>query len=290
MIATKPNVTMEDYRAASDIAWCPGCGNFGILRAMRTALTDLQLEPQQVLMVSGIGQAGKFPHYTRCNVLNELHGRPIPAATGAKLANPELTVIAVSGDGDAYGEGGNHFVHAMNRNARLLYMVHVNQVYALTKGQASPSTDLGFTTRMNPQGAWVALRTMALAVACDCSLVMRGFAGDVEHLAELIKIGVRHSGFALLEVLQPCVTFNKKNTYEWYKQRVYKLDEAGYDPTDRTTAFNKALEWGARIPIGVIYRHERPLFEEYMGVLGKPPLVKEDIDPTKFEKLMDSFV
>ncbi len=283
-------VTMEDYAAASTIAWCPSCGNFGILRAVRKALVSLQIEPYQVLMVSGIGQAGKFPHYIRCHVLNELHGRPIPAATAAKIVNPELTVIAISGDGDAYGEGGNHFIHSMNRNVDITYLVHNNQVYALTKGQACPTTDLGYTTRMNPQGAWVSLRPLALAVACDCSFVARGFAGEVDHLAKLIEMGIKHRGFALIEVLQPCITWNNKNTFQWYKQRVYKLEgEVGYDPGDRTAAFNKALEWGDRIPIGVIYQKERPLFEEYIGVSAATPLVRQKIDPLQFRDLMNEF-
>jgi 2-oxoglutarate ferredoxin oxidoreductase subunit beta len=283
-------VTTEDYAAASTIVWCPGCGNFGILRAVRKALVSLQIEPYQVLMVSGIGQAGKFPHYTRCHVLNELHGRPIPAATAAKIVNPELTVIAISGDGDAYGEGGNHFIHSMNRNVDITYLVHNNQVYALTKGQACPTTDLGYTTRMNPQGAWVSLRPLALAVACDCSFVARGFAGEVDHLAKLIEMGIKHRGFALIEVLQPCIIWNNKNTFQWYKQRVYKLEgEVGYDPSDRTAAFNKALEWGDRIPIGVIYQKERPLFEEYIGVSAATPLVRQKIDPLQFRDLMNEF-
>jgi 2-oxoglutarate ferredoxin oxidoreductase subunit beta len=287
-MATK--VTLEDYAAASEIAWCPGCGNFGILRAVRKALVSLQIEPYRVLMVSGIGQAGKFPHYTRCHVLNELHGRPIPAATAAKIVNPELTVIAISGDGDAYGEGGNHFIHSMNRNVDITYLVHNNQVYALTKGQACPTTDLGYTTKMNPQGAWVSLKPLALAVACDCSFVARGFAGEVDHLAKLVEMGIKHRGFALIEILQPCVTFNNKNTFQWYKQRVYKLeDEVGYDPGDRAAAFNKALEWGDRIPIGVIYQKERPLFEEYIGVSAAAPLVKQEIDPLQFSDLMNEF-
>ena len=280
-------VTIEDYAAATESAWCPGCGNFGILRALKKALVDLQLAPYQVLMVSGIGQAGKLPHYTRCHVLNELHGRPVPAATAAKIANPELTVIAVSGDGDAYGEGGNHFVHAMNRNVDMTYLVHNNQVYALTKGQAAPTTDLGYTTRMNPEGAWVALRPLALAVAADCSFVGRGFAGQPDHLAGLIAAGIKHPGFALIEILQPCVTWNHKNTFKWYSDRVYNIEETGHDPANRAAAFNKALEWGDRIPIGVIYKHERALFEDYIGVSGRTPLASQRIDPRQFQPLVD---
>ena len=290
MVTTPVKVTIEDYAAASAITWCPGCGNFGILRAMRQALVTLQLAPHQVLMVSGIGQAGKFPHYTRCHVLNELHGRPIPAAIAAKIVNPELTVIAISGDGDGYGEGGNHFINAVNRNVDMTYMVHNNQVYGLTKGQASPTSDLGFTTKLNPDGAWVPLRPLAMAVALDGSFVARGFAGDPEHLAKLIQQGIQHKGFALIEVLQPCPSFNRRNTFQWYTQRVYKLEEeTGYDPGDRVAALNKALEWGDRIPIGVIYRKERPTFEEYIGVAGKTPLVKQKIDPLQFAELINEF-
>ena len=280
-------VTIEDYAAAKESAWCPGCGNFGILRALKQALVDLQLAPYQVLMVSGIGQAGKLPHYTRCHVLNELHGRPVPAASAAKIANPELTVIAISGDGDAYGEGGNHFIHAMNRNVDMTYLVHNNQVYALTKGQAAPTTDLGYTTRMNPQGAWVALRPLALAVAADCSFVGRGFAGQPDHLAGLIAAGIKHRGFALIEILQPCVTWNHQNTFKWYSDRVYKLEETGHDPANRAAAFNKAIEWGDRIPIGVIYRRQRELFEDYIGVSGQAPLVRQKMDPRQFQPLID---
>lgn len=281
-------VKIEDYAATPAIAWCPGCGNFGILRAMKKALVDLQLPPHQVLMVSGIGQAGKLPHYLRCHLLNELHGRPIPAATAAKLVNPGLTVIAVSGDGDAYGEGGNHLVHAMTRNVDLTYMVHHNQVYALTRGQAGPTSDPGYTTRMNAAGAWVSLRPLALAVAGDCSFVARGFAGDGDHLAGLIQAAVSYRGFALVEVLQPCPTFNRHNTFQWYLQRVYKLEEAGsYDPGDRTAAFNKALEWGERIPIGIIYRNPRPVFEDHLGLSAGAPLVRDGIDPSRLEPLLD---
>ena len=282
-------VTLEDYAPASATTWCPGCGNFGILRAVRKALVDLQLEPNQVLMVSGIGQAGKFPHYTKCNVLNELHGRPIPAATAAKLVNPELTVIAVSGDGDAYGEGGNHFINAMNRNINITYLVHNNQVYGLTKGQASPTSDLGFTTKLNPEGSWVPLRPLAIALACDCSFIARGYAGDVEHLSRLVQSAIKHEGFSLVEILQPCVSWNHKNTFQWYTERVYKLDDKKYDAGDKTTALNKALEWGDKIPIGILYQKKRPTFEEYTGVIGKTPLVKQKTDPKQFINLLDEF-
>ena len=283
-------VKMTDYVGLTP-AWCPGCGNFGILRAVNQALVELDIEPHRVLMVSGIGQAGKLPHYTRCNVFNSLHGRTLPVAAGAKIANPELIVIAVAGDGDGYGEGGNHFIHAMRRNHDITYLVHDNQVYGLTKGQASPTSDQGFVTKTTPEGAAPPMNPIALAIVAGAGFVGRGFAGDVKHLVSLIQAGITHRGFALIDVLQPCVSFNFKNTFEWYRERVYKLeDETDYDPGDKVAAFNKAQEWGERIPIGVIYRKELPTFEEKLPALSKGPLVKQKLEPRRAERLLDEFL
>ena len=231
-------VTVSDYVGLKP-AWCPGCGNFGILRALNKALVELEIKPPQVLLVSGIGQAGKLPHYSRGNIFNSLHGRPVPPAIGAKIANPELVVIAVSGDGDAYGEGGNHFVHAMRRNHDITYLVHNNQVYGLTKGQTSPTSDLGFVTKTTPYGASPPINPIAIAIVAGATFVARGFAGDIDHLAELIKRGIQHKGFALVDILQPCVSFNHKNTYSWYRERVYQLGE-DYDPSDKLACLGKS--------------------------------------------------
>ena len=283
-------VTITDYAGLTS-TWCPGCGNFGILTAVKKALVELNIEPHQVLMVSGIGQAGKLPHYIRCNVFNSLHGRPVPLAIGAKIANPELIVIAVSGDGDGYGEGGNHFIHAMRRNHDITYLVHNNQVYGLTKGQASPTSDQGFVTKTTPQGAALPINPIALALASGASFIGRSFAGDIEHLAGLIKAGINHKGFALIDILQPCVSFNHKNTYSWYRERVYKLEEeANYDSGNKIAAFNKAQEWGERIPIGVIYQKEMPTFEEQLPALSKGTLVKQRIEPRRVEALLNEFL
>lgn len=282
-------VTVQDYAPPSEITWCPGCGNFGILKALNKALAEMGLEPHQVLFVSGIGQAGKLPHYTRGNVLNELHGRAMPAAVAAKIVNPELTVIVVGGDGDGYGEGANHFINAARRNHDVTYLVHDNQVYGLTKGQASPTSDFGFVTRTTPQGADLPLNPIAMALSCEASFIARSFAGDANHLVEMIQAGVRHKGFALIDILQPCVSFNHKNTWAWYREHVYKLDD-GYDPSDKAAAFLKSQEWEERIPIGVIYRKERQTFEERMPGLRKGALAWRTPDPMAAEKLLNEFM
>jgi len=282
-------VTMKDYGNSIPIAWCPGCGNFAILEALKKALVNIGLEPHRVLFVSGIGQAPKLPHYTHGNVFNGLHGRSLPAATGARLANHELVVIGVDGDGGAYGEGVGHLLAAMRRNINMLYMVHNNQVYGLTKGQASPTSDLGFVTKTTPLGASQPLNPLALALASDVSFLARGFAGDIEHLVRLLTMGIEHHGFALIDILQPCVSFNRRNTFQWYRERVYKLEDEKYDPADKMAALSKAQEWGDRIPIGLIYRNERPVFEEQFPALQKISLVKQKIDPSQFEVLLDEF-
>lgn len=280
--------TLEDYKGRVP-AWCPGCGNFSILKAFNEAMVELSIEPHEFLIVSGIGQAGKFPHYTKCNTFNGLHGRTLPVATGVKLANHKLKVFAVAGDGDCYGEGGNHLVHAIRRNLDIKLFVHDNQIYGLTKGQASPTTMKGIVTKTQPFGVFSEqFNSITLAVALNCSFVARGFAGDIDHLKTLIKEAVNHKGFSLIDILQPCVSFNKINTFDWYKQRVYKLDES-YNPTDREVAFKKSLEWSDRIPLGVIYKTERPIFEEQFPVIKDFVLVKQKFNLNISEILQEFY-
>jgi len=281
--------TVRDYTGLTP-AWCPGCGNFGILSAVRRALVDLNLEPWQVLLVSDIGQAGKLPHYVRGNVFNSLHGRAVPPALGAKIANPDLKVLVFAGDGGAYGEGLNHFVHAVRRNHDVTYLVHDNQVYALTKGQTSPTSDPGFVTKTTPEGAPPAINPLVLALAAGASFVARGFAGDIDHLAGLIKAGIQHRGFSLIDILQPCVSFNHKNTFQWYRERVFKLDESNHNPADRNAAFIRAQEWEDKIPIGIIYREERPAYEDGLPALRNGALVDQPIEPQRVEKLFAEFL
>ena len=280
-------VTIDDYRGQAT-AWCPGCGNFGILQALKKALVDLKLEPHQVLIVSGIGQASKLPHSMKCNTFNGLHGRILPVASGAKIANQELVVIGLGGDGDNYGEGGNHFLHTIRRNIDMTLLVHNNKVYGLTKGQASPTSDSGFISKVQPEGVVSSsFNALSVAISLDASFVSRGWSGDRDHLSWLIKEAVQHKGFSLIDILQPCVTFNKKNTYRWYKERIYKLAEE-YDPTDRLTAFKKAEEWGDKIPIGIFFREQKPTFEDQLAGLKKGPLFRQELDPSQVMPLLEA--
>ncbi len=267
---------MNLSKADTQPAWCPGCGNFSILKALDRAIDSAGIDRRRLVLVSGIGQAAKLPHYTRANVFNGLHGRALPAATGIKLANHNLEVVITSGDGDMYGEGGNHFIHAIRRNIGVKAFVHNNQVYGLTKGQASPTSDLGFVTKVQTHGVIsTPLNPLALAIVGGCSLVARSFSGDADHLHEMMVAALKHrGGFALLDILQPCVSFNKVNTYRWYKDRVRRI-EPSHDPFDRKAALELALRWGDEIPIGVIFRSERPSFEAQLPVLAAKTLYEQ---------------
>jgi len=281
-------VTIDSY-GDYETAWCPGCGNFSILKAVKQALVDRQLKPHDVLFVSGIGQAAKAPHYLNANVFNGLHGRSLPVATGAKLANPNLTVIVESGDGCNYGEGGNHFLAAIRRNIDVTLLVHNNQIYGLTKGQASPTSAEGFVTKAQPEGVPSApFNPIAVAVAMRAGFVARGFAGMPDHLSELIQQGITHRGLALIDILQPCVSFNRVNTFVWYKQR-YEALPTTYDPQDWKEATKVASEWGDKIPIGIIYRNDLPPFEAHFPVLKQGPLVGRDVDRVMLKKIMEEY-
>lgn len=277
-------VTVNDY-PESETAWCPGCGNFPIRKAVVKALVALDLPPHKVVFSSGIGQAAKAPHYIRVNVYNGLHGRSLPAATGIKLANPELAVFAESGDGCSYGEGGNHFLAAIRRNIDITYLVHNNQVYGLTKGQASPTTLQGQKTKTQPHGApSEPFNPIAVAVTMGAGFVARGFAGEADHLADLIVQAARHPGFSLVDILQPCVSFNKINTFAWYKERCYMLGH-DHDATDRQAAMERALEFGDRIPLGVIWKSGRPPF----GPTPNTPLALREPDRKTLAEILEGY-
>jgi len=284
-------MNINDFKSNDEVTWCPGCGDFGILTALKRSLVTLGKEPKDILLVSGIGQAAKLPHYIKCNCFNGLHGRALPAAVGAKIANRSLTVIVTTGDGDCYGEGGNHFIHNIRRNADITVIVHNNQIYGLTKGQASPTTDAGFVTKVQAEGVVLEpLHPLELAISLGCGFVARGYSSDIEHLSWLILEGINHKGFSLIDVLQPCISFNKKNTYEWYSKRVYKVNEdKDYNPGDRLSAYKKAAEWGDRIPIGILYKEQKPSYEEKTGIILHPPAIEDNIENINIDELLDNF-
>jgi len=274
-----------------DIAWCPGCGNFPILKILKQALAELQIQPTNLVLVSGIGQAAKIPHYFKTNVFNGLHGRALPPATAIKAANPSLTVIAESGDGDMYGEGGNHFLHTIRRNPDITNIVHNNMVYGLTKGQASPTSQPGFRTPVQVAGVFLEpFNPVAVAIALDAAFVARAFAGDAEQTKEIFKKAVTHKGYALVDVFQPCVSFNRVNTYQWFKDRCYYLEDS-YSPQDRTEAFSRAVET-QRLPLGVFYINPgKATFEENVGIYRENdrPLYRREPDVEKLRNLIDRF-
>src|SRR5207302_7035438 len=276
--AAPKKLEVKDFKADVPPDWCPGCGDFGVLNALFQSCAELELQPHELVVVSGIGCSSNLPGFFRSYGVHSLHGRALPFATGAKLANHALTVIATGGDGDGYGIGLNHFIQAMRRNIDVTYVVMNNEIYGLTTGQVSPTSEHGMVTKSSPQGNLEhMLNPMALALAAGCGYIARGFSGDPKHLMKLYTDGIRHPGFALIDVFSPCVTFNKQNTYNWFRDRVYRLEDQAHDPTDFHAAMDRAREWGAKIPIGLFYKdpNKTPSLDALDPVLKDGPLVEK---------------
>jgi len=270
---------INEFKGRQQVTWCPGCGDYGIMNALKMAFVSLGLAPHQVLMVTGIGCGSKTHQYLKVNGMHTLHGRDMAFASGARLANHDLVVMTVSGDGNTYGIGLSHFLNAARRNINITQVVQNNQIYGLTKGQYSPTSDQGTVTKTSPAGSLeLPVEPLALALVAGATFVARGFAKDPRYLAQIIARGIQHRGYALIDVLQPCVSFNRVNTYDWYSQRVYKVEEqAGYDPTNFDAALQLARQWGDRIPIGVLYQVQRPTYEDRTAVLAAGSLVKQGV-------------
>jgi 2-oxoglutarate ferredoxin oxidoreductase subunit beta len=304
---------LKDYRTKVHNDWCPGCGDFGILNAVQMALFELKLEPHDVAIFSGIGCSGKTSHFVNTYGFHTLHGRVLPIATGAKLANTALVVVAVGGDGDGYGIGAGHFVSTGRRNLDFTYVVHNNGVYGLTKGQASPTLPKGQRTKSMPSPAIVeGINPLATAISAGYTFVARSYALDVRHLKEILKAAILHKGSALVDVLQTCPTYNDINTKEWYAgsdltmktPRLYRLETTGYDGTVRDPnnsaeiyekkgqAIVRSFEWGEKIPIGLFYRIEEPTYEDMlanrMPAYKEVPLTKQDVYHRDVTPLFDS--
>ncbi|OGI15631.1 2-oxoacid ferredoxin oxidoreductase [Candidatus Micrarchaeota archaeon RBG_16_49_10] len=284
-------VSLADLDREKEVmTWCPGCGNFTILSALKKALVSLKVEPHNAVVVAGIGCSGHLPNWINIYGFGGLHGRTLPVASAIKLSNHKLTVIAQGGDGDGYSIGIGHFIHTARRNIDITYITHNNQIYGLTTGQTSPTSPRGTVTKFTPFGSLEdPLNPIALAITSGATFVARGFAGDLEQLTKLFQQAISHNGFALVDVLQPCVTFNRTNTFQWFRERVYKLDD-GYDPTDKVAAYRKALEWGDRIPTGVFYRVKRRTYSEGLPQISKTPLVKQRIGNVDIVKLVKQFM
>ena len=281
--------------------WCPGCGDFGIWVSLKNAIVQLNLNPWEVVLVSGIGCSSKLPYWVKTYEFNGLHGRPMPPAEAIRLANHGLTVIVIGGDGDQYGEGINHLVQAARRNINLTLLVHNNQIYGLTTGQYSPTTDIGEKNKATPVPTVEApINPMSLALSAGATFVARGFAGDNKQETQLLVEGIKHKGFSIIDSMQPCVTYNHKNTFAWFYERVYKVETHGHDPKDKAKAFAKAEEWPLRrplkegekerIPTGILFEETRPTWEDGIPQIAKMPLVKQSIDSIDISPLLDELM
>jgi len=263
-------LTVKDMKGKAEPDWCPGCGDFGVLIALKQAIVELGLQPHEVMTISGIGCSSNLPGYINTYGMHTLHGRSLAVAAGAALANHEMKVVVTGGDGDGYGIGGNHFMHSARRNLDVTYLVMDNQIYGLTTGQTSPTSVMGAKTKSTPFGSVDnPINPIPLAMAAGATYVARGYTGQVKHLVELIKGGIQHKGFALIDCFSPCVTFNRVNTHDFFKQNTYKLDEVDHDPTNFHAAMDRGYEWGDRIPIGLFWkRDDLPSLDQLEPVLA----------------------
>lgn len=285
--------TVQDYSTTVFPSWCPGCGDFGIWGSLKQALTQLGWKPHQFLMIFGIGCSGNMASFIKCYGLHSLHGRSVPTAIGAKLANHEFPVLVVGGDGDLLGEGLSHFIHAARANHDITVILHNNQIYGLTTGQASPTSMPGLDTKTTPHGVIERpLDPSALAILNDAGFVARGFAGNMPHLTSLIIDAIKHPGFSLVEVLQPCVTFNHLNTYEWFRKRIKKVEWEGSDPSQESDPYAalKLAEWTEEtINTGILYRNTRPAYHTLLAQLKDRPLIETTGEKRGVSKLLEDF-
>src|SRR3984957_13706525 len=290
-MATVIELPIDTYKGPVDPDWCPGCGDFGVLRSVQQAAGRLGILPKDLMVVSGIGCSSNLPGFIHAYGIHSLHGRSVPVATGAHLANHDLKVVITGGDGDGYGIGVGHLIHAMRRNLDITYIVMDNQIYGLTTGQASPTTSKGQITKSTPApngNIETPINPLALAITCGATFVARGFSGEAKLLTDLIAQGMAHKGFALIDVFSPCLTYNKVNTYSFFKEKVYKVEDEGFDPSDFYASLKKSFEWDERIPLGVIYKTEQSTYEDSEAIFKKGALVKQPlgVDKKLFEKLV----
>ena len=286
-------ITEEQLEGPQKITWCTGCGNFGIIAALRKTMMELDIPHHEYVVVSGIGCSSKLPHYINLNAFHTMHGRPIPIATGVHLTNKDLTVIVHTGDGDCLGEGLGHFIHAARRNVDLPVFIHNNGVNALTKGQFSPAAPKGYVSRTSPPPPGAPMEPVnpvALAITGGATFVARGFSGKQAELVALMKEAINHKGFAVVDILQPCQTWNRKLTWKYYNERSYSLQEDGHDTSDRCLAIEKAFEWDGKIPVGIFYKREAPDLSSQLALPEHGRLKDHTTDIKEVQKIIDDLV
>ncbi|MEM1503389.1 2-oxoacid:ferredoxin oxidoreductase subunit beta [Domibacillus sp. 8LH] len=293
-MATATTATFKDFRNSVKPNWCPGCGDFSVQAAIQRAAANVGLTPEKLAVISGIGCSGRISGYINSYGLHGIHGRALPIAQGVKMANKDLTVIASGGDGDGFAIGMGHTIHAMRRNIDLTYIVMDNQIYGLTKGQTSPRSAAGFKTKSTPLGAIEqTLSPMQLAVTTGATFVAQSFSTDLKDLTAIIEAGINHKGFSIINVFSPCVTYNKVNTYDWFKENLTKLSTIeGYDPSDRQAAMNTLMQYDDLVT-GIIYQDtERPSYQELVEGYAETPLTEADLDlgEETFKKLVEEFM
>jgi 2-oxoglutarate/2-oxoacid ferredoxin oxidoreductase subunit beta len=280
----------QEELTAHDPTWCTGCGDFSIWIALKQAIVALGLDPEEVVMVYGIGCSGNMANTIKSYGFHGLHGRPVPPAMGIKLTNHKMKVIVIAGDGDTYGEGISHFMHAMRGNHDVTHIVHDNQIYGLTTGQTSPTSDQGTKSKSTPAGSIEEpVNPMALSLTGGASYIARGFSGDNPQLTNLIIEGLKHPGYSFIDVFQPCVTFNKVNTYKWFFDHVYKLENEKYDQTDKVAAWAKAHEPGDKFATGIFYQERIPAYHEKVGAIKKLTLVEQPIRVRDLSKELENY-
>ena len=290
ILKSKYDLKRSDFNTKKRPTWCTGCGNYSIWNSLKKAFVELCLRPFEILMVYGIGCSGNGANFLKTYSFHSLHGRALPVATGARLANHKMNVLALGGDGDGVGIGGNHLIHTCRRNINITYILHDNKVYGLTTGQAAPTSDKGFRSKSTPSGTLeIPVDPVSLALISGATFVARGFSGNTGQLVDIIKKGLKHKGFSFIDVLQPCVTFNKQNTYDFYREHTYSLEDIdGYDRQDLDMAIKRSME-KEKIPTGIFFQEERPTYEDGLKQIERKPLVDHIISDTDITKLLNKY-
>lgn len=282
--------SIQNLKTPNMCNWCPGCGNFGIWTAFKEAAAQEKWNNANTAIVAGIGCHGHINNFIELSSFEGLHGRAIPVATGIKLVNHRLNVVVFTGDGDCLAEGGNHFMHAARRNHDLTVILHDNAIYGLTTGQTSPRSPHGYKSKSTPTGNLdEPVNPLSVALSAGATFIARGYSGDVPRLTNLIRQAAAHKGFSVLQVLQPCATFNRVYTHAFFQENTYQLDKK-YNPADKQTAFAKINEWGLKqIPLGVIYQEDRPSYEAQVPQIQKKPLVSVPVKKREITELMNFY-